>query len=88
MNYPYLEKIEIGDDSFIHVKTVVIKNDNALQSISIGSNSFTNHKYSYGDDSSRSFTLTDCPRLGSFLIGRFSFSDYSGFSISSNSKTN
>lgn len=85
-DYPYLETVTIGDDCFPHVKTVVINNNNALTSISIGANSFTNHRDSYGEDSSRTFSLTNCLKLVSFSIGRFSFSDYRQFKISSNIK--
>ena len=81
--YPYLESIEVGDDCFMHVKTVLIKNDNSLKSLKIGNNSFTSHKYSHGEDSSRSFSLSYCPQLKSIEMGLFSFSDFSGFSVSS-----
>ena len=82
-NYPYLESIEVGDDCFMHVQTVLIKNDNSLNSLKIGNNSFTNHKYYHGEDSSRSFSLSNCPQLKSIEMGLFSFSDFSGFSVSS-----
>lgn len=87
-NYPYLETVTIGDDCFPYVQTVVMNNNNALTSISIGSNSFTNHKFSFGENSSRTFALTSCLKLVSFTIGRFSFSDFGRFTISSNSECN
>ena len=73
----------MGDDSFMRVTKVVIENDDSLEEIVMGMNSFTNHKYSYGEDTSRSFTLRNCPQLASLSLGRFSFSDYSSFSIAS-----
>ena len=81
--YPYLESIEVGDDCFMYVKGVKIADDVSLKSLIIGNNSFTNHKYSHGEDSSRSFSLSNCPQLKSIEMGLFSFSDFSGFSVSS-----
>ena len=83
VSYPYLEKIEVGDDSFMRVSKVVVENDDSLKEIVIGANSFTNHKYSHGEDSSRTFTLKNCPRLTALSMGRFSLSDFGSFSISS-----
>ena len=81
--YPYLESIEVGDDCFMYVKGVKIADDVSLKSLIIGNNSFTNHKYYHGEDSSRSFSLSNCPQLKSIEIGLFSFSDFSRFSVSS-----
>ena len=82
-NYPYLKELVIVDECFGYVNTVRIKDAVSLESISIGMNSFTVYKNSYGQNTGRSFTLSNCPNFHSFSIGRFSFSDYSYFTISS-----
>ena len=82
-NYPYLKELVIGDECFGYVNTVRIKDDVLLESITIGKNSFTLNKNSYGENTGRSFTLTNCHNLHSVTIGRFSFSDYSLFSVES-----
>ena len=41
-------------------------------------NSFTKKKNRYGDDPSRSFSISNCVELKSIEIGRYSFSDYAG----------
>ena len=73
-----LESIEIGNDCFRYVNTFVIDGLNELRSLVIGINSFTKEKNSYGDDCSRSFSISNCVELESIEIGLFSFSDYGG----------
>ena len=81
-NYPYLKELVIGDECFGYVNTVKIKDDVSLESIMIGKNSFTLYKNSYGENTGRSFTLTNCHNLHSVTIGRFSFSDYNSCNLS------
>ena len=47
----------------------------ALESVSIGENCFTKHKYDYNP--TRHFYLKNCERLTELKIGCWSFSDYS-----------
>ena len=81
-NYPYLKELVIGDECFGYVNTVKIKDDVSLELIMIGKNSFTLNKNSYGENTGRSFTLTNCHNLHSVTIGRFSFSDYNSCNLS------
>ena len=46
--------------------------------IKIGNNSFTQKKYSYGNDKSQSFHILNCESLESIQIGEYSFSDFAG----------
>ena len=73
-----LESIEIGDDSFESVQTFRIDGLNRLKTIKIGMNSFTQKRYWYGNDSSKSFHILNCESLESIQIGGYSFSDYGG----------
>ena len=76
--YPYLKSIEIGDDCFSNVDIFKIDGLNELKSLKIGMNSFTKNKNSFGNDTSRSFSILNCDELESIKISRFSFSDYGG----------
>ena len=50
----------------------------SLTSLSIGSNSFTEHPNGFGNDSNKSFHILNCAKLESISIGVYSFSDYGG----------
>ena len=50
----------------------------SLTSLSIGSNSFTQHSDGFGNDSNKSFQILNCAKLESIQIGEYSFSDYGG----------
>ena len=76
--YRYLKSIEIGNDCFMNVGTFKIDGLNELKSLKIGISSFTYVKNNYGNDSSRSFSISNCDELESVEIGRYSFSDYGG----------
>ena len=76
--YRYLKSIEIGDECFENVDLFNIDGLNELKSLKIGINSFTKEKDSWGNDSSRSFSILNCIELKSIEIGRYSFSDYGG----------
>ena len=73
-----LESIEIGDNKFNKVNSLIIDGLNELKSMRIGSNSFTSKMNSYGNDESKSFHILNCESLESIEIGRYSFSDYAG----------
>ena len=73
-----LESIEIGDECFESVETFKIDGLNRLKTIKIGNNSFTQKKYNWGDDESKSFRILNCESLESIQIGEYSFSDYAG----------
>ena len=73
-----LESIEIGDECFGSVKTFRIDGLNQLKTIKIGNNSFTQKRYWYGNDKSKSFHILNCESLESIQIGEYSFSDFGG----------
>ena len=73
-----LSSYEIGNGCFSTIGTFNIDGSKLLESIKIGSNSFTKYKNSYGKDDSRSFRVSNCDKLESIEIGQYSFSDYSG----------
>ena len=68
----------IDNDNFANVDRFEIIGENTIESLRIGSNSFTKHKNSYGKDDSRSFKISNCDKLESIEIDQYSFSDYSG----------
>ena len=68
----------IDNDNFANVDRFEIIGVNTIESLRIGSNSFTKHKNSYGKDDSRSFKISNCDKLESIEINQYSFSDYSG----------
>ena len=52
-----------------------------LESVIIGSNSFTKHKKSFGENRCSRFFVKDCPYFRELKIGCYSFSDYSSCEI-------
>ena len=76
--FALLKSIEIGDDCFENAGIFKIDKLWFLTSLKIGVNSFTKNKNSYGNDSTRSFSIVNCNKLESIEIGEFSFSDYAG----------
>ena len=76
--FSIVESIEIGDYCFKSVKTFKIDGLNRLKTIKIGKNSFTQIKYNWGNDESKSFHILNCESLESIQIGRYSFSDFAG----------
>ena len=73
-----LESIEVGNNCFGSVQTFKIDGLNRLKTIKIGNNSFTQKKYNWGDDKSKSFHILNCESLESIQIGQYGFSDYGG----------
>ena len=76
--FSIVESIEIGNNCFESVKTFEINGLNRLKTIKIGKNSFTQKRYWYGVNESKSFHILNCESLKSIRIGQYSFSDYAG----------
>ena len=79
--YPKLKSVTIGDNCFMYTNEVIITGLNELESVVIGNNSFTMMKDSFGNNSTRSFHLKNCPVLKELKIGDYSFSDYGSYEI-------
>ena len=75
--FKYLRVLQVGDDCFENVNEVKLIGLHALESVVIGWNSFTKHKYKWGYDPNRHFYLKDCENLKELKIGRYSFNDFS-----------
>ena len=73
-----LELIQIGESCFEKVNMFKIDGLNGLKSLTIGVNSFTQKKNSYGNDESKSFHILNCESLESIEIGEYSFCDFGG----------
>ena len=76
-----LQTLWIEDENFMYVKQLNISDNDLLTNVIIASNSFTQKKYSYGYDTSKSFRLMDCYSLRRLEIGKYSFSDYYNFEL-------
>ena len=76
-----LKSLSVGDHCFSYVNEVKMIGLSELESVEIGMNSFTKHKYSHGNDPNRHFYLKNCPKLKSLKMGRYSFSDYTVIEI-------
>lgn len=74
--FTLIESIEIGNDCFGFVKTFCLDGFQRLQTLKIGSNSFTQSKHDNGNDPSKSFHVRNCQMLRSIEIGEFSFADF------------
>ena len=69
-----LKRLEIGNDCFTDVEEVKLIGLNELESVEIGSSSFS--KTETGQ-----FHLKNCPKMKSLKIGKYSFSDYTVIEI-------
>ena len=78
-SFKFLRRVVIGKDCFKYVQLLSIVGLNWLESVSIGSSSFT-----YYDSSLKSSELkiVNCPQLKSLSIGYWSFGRYNGFELS------
>lgn len=74
--FPNLQVLTIGNNCFSNVNVLNFTAFSALISISIGYNSFTIARNSYGYNLNHKFYLRNCPALKELVIGRFSFSDF------------
>ena len=72
-DYPHLKRIVIGNNCFKRIQVLEIENLSELESITIGSNSFT------GNDGS--CRIVNCSKLKSIQIGDTSFYDYNSFEL-------
>ena len=85
--FTLLEELIIGDDCFESVEQFNIDGLNHLKYIKIGNNSFTLLKsgkwnWNKANNPNRSFVISNCIKLESIEIGRYSFSDYGdGFEL-------
>ena len=79
--FGYLTELRIGNECCMHTGSFRLDGLNALESVTIGSNSFTKHKNGYGYDPNRHFYLKNCPKLKVLTIGYHSFSDYKSLEI-------
>ena len=73
-----LKSLSVGDHCFSYVNEVKMIGLNELESVEIGTNSFTKFKNTWQitSDPNRHFYLKSCPKLKSLKMGCFSFSDY------------
>ena len=71
----YLRQWVVGSESLMYVNEVKLIGLNVLRNVTIGMNSFTQHKNDAGNDPNRHSYL-NCPKLKSLKMGRYSFSDY------------
>ena len=76
-----LRELKVGNECFMYVNEVKLIGTSKLESVEIGSNSFTKEKRSYGNDPNRRLYVKDCPKLKSLKMGRWSFSDYTVIEI-------
>ena len=78
-----LKSLSVGDHCFSYVNEVKMIGLNELESVEIGTNSFTKFKNTWEitSDPNRHFYLKNCPKLKSLKMGRYSFSDYSVIEI-------
>lgn len=81
--YPSLEHVFIGDNSYSYVSNITISDNDNLQSIEIGKNSFTQFKNGFGMDKNKYLSIRNCTLLQKLVIGQYSFSDFASFSVSS-----
>ena len=72
--YPRLKSLRIGNNGFDYVEEVKLIGLNELESVEIGSSSFS--KTETGQ-----FHLKNCPKMKSLKIGKYSFSDYTVIEI-------
>ena len=73
-DYPHLKRIVIGNDCYERIRLLEIENLSELESITIGSNSFT------GNDGS--CRIVNCPKLKSIQIKHESFYSYHSLEMS------
>lgn len=76
--FKFIEELIIGDNCCSYVAKFDVSHLMFLTTVKIGENSFTQQKYSYGDKSSKSFTINSCAKLKYISIGKYSFSDFGG----------
>ncbi len=78
-----IRRIEIGDSCYAHCSTFEITDMTELESVHIGSKSFTLSRDEENSDvrSNRICRISNCPKLKSISFGDYSFSDYATFEL-------
>ena len=73
----------VGDESCMYVNELKLIGLSELESVEIGTNSFTKFKNTWEitSDPNRHFYVKNCPKLKSLKMGRYSFSDYTVIEI-------
>ena len=79
--YNTVNELIIGNDNFQNVDRVSLENLPFLQSISVGSNSFTNHPDSYGSNVDRELIISNCTSLTNVTVDSYAFSDYNNLNM-------
>ena len=79
--YNSITKMMIGSDNFQSVDRVSLENLPFLQSISVGSNSFTNHPDSFGSNTDRELIISNCTSLTNVTTDSYAFSDYNNLDM-------
>ena len=74
--YNDLRSLVIDDNCFEKTEKVSLSGLNKLQSVTIGKNTFTNHKNGFGGEESKEFLISNCKSLESVSAGKYAFSDY------------
>ena len=80
-DYHSVTELIIGSDNFQNVDRVSLENLPFLQSVSVGSNSFTNHPDSFGSNVDRELIISNCTSLTNITTDSFAFSDYNNLNM-------
>ena len=80
-DYHSVTELIIGSDNFQNVDRVSLENLPFLQSVSVGSNSFTNHPDSFGSNADRELIISNCTSLTNITTDSFAFSDYNNLNM-------
>lgn len=74
--FVHMKGLSIGNECFMNVDELKLIGFSLLESVVIGSESFTKKKNGWGKDPNRHFYLMNCPKVKTLKIGSRSFSDY------------
>ena len=80
-DYNSVTELIIGSDNFQNVDRVSLENLPFLQTVSVGSNSFTNHPDSFGSNVDRELIISNCTSLTNITTDSFAFSDYNNLNM-------
>ena len=80
-DYHSITELIIGSDNFQNVDRVSLENLPFLQTISVGSNSFTNHPDSFGSNVDRELIISNCTSLTNVTVDSYAFSDYNNLNM-------
>ena len=79
--YNSITKMMIGSNNVQNVDRVSLENLPFLQSISVGSNSFTSHPDSFGSNVDRELIISNCTSLTNVTVDSYAFSDYNNLNM-------